>query len=189
MEVLGQLHPQIVHTPIVMLIFSALFAILGRLFDRDWLRRASVLMLVVGFLGAFTAVRSGTITHEVAEHDQGVPEADIDEHGDMGRITMYVSGAALIAVAVASRLPGGAAQAVGGLALLLQIAAAVFVGIAGYRGGELVYEHGAHVRLGGVLVKDPGEPGHARSVPAGFRVDSAGAKAHGDHDDDEHEKR
>ena len=50
MDVLGQFHPQIVHTPIVLLIFSALFAIAGRLFDRDWVRKASVLLLVFGFL-------------------------------------------------------------------------------------------------------------------------------------------
>ena len=57
-DVLGQFHPQIVHTPIVMLIFSALFGILARLFDRDWLRKMSIVMLFVGFVGAFMAVRS-----------------------------------------------------------------------------------------------------------------------------------
>jgi len=101
MEVLGQFHPQIVHTPIVLLIFSAFFAIAGRLFDRDWVRRTSVLLLVFGFLGAFAAVRSGAIAHRVPEHQQGVPEKDIDEHGEMGEKVMYLSGAALTAVIVA----------------------------------------------------------------------------------------
>ncbi len=32
---LGPFHPQIVHAPIAMLIFSAFFAIVGRLFDRE----------------------------------------------------------------------------------------------------------------------------------------------------------
>ena len=59
MDALGQFHPQIVHTPIALLIFSAFFAIVGRLFDRDWVRKTSVLLLVFGFLGAFAAVRSG----------------------------------------------------------------------------------------------------------------------------------
>ena len=155
MEVLGQFHPQIVHTPIVLLIFSALFAIAGRLFDRDWVRRTSVLLLVFGFLGAFAAVRSGTIAHKVPEREQGVPEKDIDEHAEMGEKVMYLSGAALAAVIVASRLSGNAAQAVGMLALVLQILAAGAVGFTGKLGGDLVYEHGANVKLGGVLVKDP----------------------------------
>ena len=64
---LGLYHPQIVHTPIVMLIFSAFFALVGRLFDRDWLQRTSVLMLVFGFLGAFLAVQSGNSAHRVPE--------------------------------------------------------------------------------------------------------------------------
>ena len=155
MEVLGQFHPQIVHTPIALLIFSAFFAIAGQLFDRDWVRRTSVLLLVFGFLGAFAAVRSGAIAHRVPEHKQGVPEEDIDKHGEMGEKVMYLSGAALTAVIVASRLSGNAAQAVGMLALVLQILAAGAVGFTGKLGGELVYEHGANVKLGGALVKDP----------------------------------
>ena len=63
---------------------------------------------------------------------------------------------ALVAYGASARLPGGVAGAVAGLALALQIAAAVFVGITGFRGGKLTYEHGANVRVGGVLVKNPG---------------------------------
>lgn len=156
MNWIGQYHPLIVHTPIALLIFSAVFAVAGRLFDRDWVRRASVLMLVFGFLGAFAAVRSGAVAHHVPEHDQGVSEEAIDDHGELGQYTMYVAGAAVVAVFVASRLAGSAAGAVGMLALLLQIAAAVMVGVTGHRGGQLVYQHGANVRIGGQLVKDVG---------------------------------
>ena len=74
MEVLGQYHPHIVHTPIALLIFSALFALIGRLFDRDWLRKTAMVMLVIGALGAFVAMRSGFYAHDVPEHEQGVPD-------------------------------------------------------------------------------------------------------------------
>ena len=183
MEVLGQYHPQIVHTPIVLLIFSAFFALVGRLYDRDWVRRTSVLLLVFGFLGAFAAVQSGKIAHRVPEHQQGVPEHDIDEHGEMGEKVMYLSGAALVAVIVASKLSGNAAQAVGVLALLLQLLAAGAVAFTGKLGGELVYQHGANVRIGGVLVKDVGGT-HARPGAPG---DSA-TKAAPDRDEDGKEK-
>src|SRR5438552_4021333 len=101
---LGPLHPLIVHTPIVMLIFSAFFAVVGRLFDRDWLKKTSALLLVFGFLGAFLAVQSGNVAHRVPEHQQGVPEKAIDEHGGGGVWVMYLSGGALVVLGIAARL-------------------------------------------------------------------------------------
>ena len=178
MHWIGQYHPQIVHFPIVLLIFSPFLAIVGRLFDRDWVRKASVLLLVFGFLGAFAAVRSGGIAHRVPEHRQGVPESAIDDHGEGGQWTLYLAGAALVAVWVASRLTGTAAGVAGALALILQLMAAAAVSVTGYRGGRLVYDHGANVRIGGVLVHDTGTAG----APA---ADSAGAPPRAlDHDED-----
>ena len=153
MNFLGPLHPQIVHTPIVLIIFSAFFAVLGRLMDRDWLKKTSVVLLVFGFLGAFLAVQSGKPAHRVPEHQQGVPEQDIDTHEMLGERTMYLSGLALLAIFAASRLKGGAASAVGGLALVLQLLAAGCVAYTGYLGGKLVFEHGANVKVDGQLVK------------------------------------
>jgi len=150
---LGPFHPQIVHTPVALLIFSAFLALVGRLFDREWVRKASVLLLVFGFLGAFLAVQSGKPAHRVPEHQQGVPEDDIDTHAMMGHRVLYLSGAALVAIGIASRLKGGAAAAVGGLGLILQLLAAGAVGYAGYLGGRLTYDHGANVKVDGQLVK------------------------------------
>lgn len=155
MDALAPFHPQIVHTPIALLIFSAFFAIVGRVLDREWVRKTSVLLLVFGFLGAFLAVNTGQATHEIPERKQGVPEHEIDQHGDMGRNAMFLAGGALLVMAVATRTSGGAANALGTLALLLQIGAAIAVGIAGKRGGELVFEYGANVHLGGKLVQNP----------------------------------
>ena len=159
---LGPFHPQIVHTPIAMLIFSALFALAGRLFDRDWLKKASVVMLVFGFLGAFMAEQSGKPAHKVPEHQQGVPEQAIDTHAMVAQRVTLLAGAALVALFVGSRLKGGAANAVGMLALILQLLAAGAVGYTAYLGGKLVYEHGANVHVDGQLVKSihAGERGH-----------------------------
>src|SRR5262245_45950603 len=150
---LGPFHPQIVHTPIVMLIFSALFALVGRITDREWLKKASVVMLVFGWLGAFLAVKSGVPAHRVPEHQQGVPEASIDTHAMVGKRTMWLSGLALLALFGASRLKGGAAGALSGLGLVLQLLAAGGVGYTGYLGGKLTYDHGANVKVDGQLVK------------------------------------
>ena len=163
-DALAPYHPQIVHTPIALLIFSAFFAIVGRVMDREWVRKTSVLLLVFGFLGAFFAYNTGVATHEIPEQKQGVPEHEIDEHGDMGRNAMLLAGGALLVMAIGTRLSGGAANAVGTLALLLQIGAAVAVGLAGKRGGELVFEYGANVHLGGKLVQNPSLPAGARDA-------------------------
>lgn len=150
---LGPFHPQIVHTPVALLIFSAFFAIVARLFDRDWLKKTAVLLLVFGFVGSFLAEQSGKPAHRVPEHEQGVPEAAIDEHKDAAKWVTWTSGAALATIAIASRLKGGAASAVAGLALVLQIMSAVAVGRTAWLGGKLTFEHGANVKVDGQLVK------------------------------------
>jgi uncharacterized membrane protein len=176
LDFLGPFHPQIVHTPVALLIFSAFFAILARLFDRDWLKKTAVLLLVFGFLGAFLAEQSGKPAHRVPEHKQGVPEEAIDTHSNSAKWVTWTSGAALLALGVATRVKGGFASVLSGLALVLQIMSAFAVGRTAYLGGKLVYDHGANVKVDGVLVKSAhaveqpeGEPGHEHAEGAGHR--------------------
>jgi uncharacterized membrane protein len=156
MNWIGQFHPQLVHAPIILLVFSALFSLVGLLFDRDWVKKSAVLLLVFGFLGAFVAVRSGLVAHRVPEHRQHVPEHDIDEHEDAANWVLWMSGAALLAVAVAARVQGRGKGVASAIALLLQLVAAATVVRAAHLGGKLVYEHGANVKIGGALVRDVG---------------------------------
>jgi uncharacterized membrane protein len=127
--------------------------LVGRLFDREWVKRMSVVMLVFGFLGSYLAIQSGKPAHRVPEHQQGVPEQAIDTHEMLGERTMYLSGLALLALFIASRLKGGVASAVSGLGLILQLLAACAVGYTAHLGAKLVYEHGANVKVDGQLVK------------------------------------
>lgn len=152
-DFLGPFHPHIVHTPIALLVCSAVFAILARLFDRDWLKKTSVLLLVIGFVGSLLAEQSGKPAHRVPEQKQGVPEEAIYEHSDAAVWVTRTAGAALIALGVATRLKGGAAAAVSALALVFQIMSAVAVVRTGWLGGKLTYEHGANVKVDGQLVK------------------------------------
>ena len=163
---LGPFHPQIVHTPIALLIFSALFAIAGRVLDRDWLRKSSVLMLAIGFLGAWLAIQSGKPAHRVPEHDQGVPEEAIHQHRDTADRVLWLAGGALVALGIATRLQGPAKGLVSGLALALQVLAAGAVVATGYFGGKLTYDHGANVRVDGQLVKSAKAGEHEKREPA-----------------------
>lgn len=53
---------------------------------------------------------------------------------------------------------GKATPVVSGLALALHLAAAIAVGVAGFRGGRLVFEHGGGVRVHDPLVPSDGPP-------------------------------
>ncbi len=161
MEFLAPFHPWIVHTPVALLVLSALFELVGRALDGAWWRKAAFAMLVVGVLGAGAAVLSGNPAGERAEK-QGVPEQAVDEHQEMGLLTLWIGIGAVVARVLAGRLTVGKAG-FGAFALLLHLTAAVTVGIAGYRGGRLVYEHGAAVRIGGKLVPSGPAPGEKPS--------------------------
>lgn len=180
-DFLGPFHPQIVHTPVALLIFSAFFAILGRLMDRDWLKKTAVILLVFGFVGSYLAEQSGNPAHRVPERQQGVPEDAIHEHQDAAKWVTWTAGGALLALAIASRVKGGARTAVTGLALLLQVMSAVAVGRTAWLGGKLTYEHGANVKVDGQLVKsaNAGAGEHRdRAMPGETHVDSVGSPPH-----------
>jgi len=166
MDLLAPFHSQIIHAPIVLLIMGLLFEIVGRLTDLEWWRKAAFAMLVLGVLGAGVAVLSGGPAGDAAE-EHGVPEAAVDAHERAADLTLYLGLAALVARIAASALRRGRAV-LSGLALLLWIAAAVAVGVTGHRGGKLVFEHGAAVRVKGQYVSGKGtEPAPAHAPAPG----------------------
>lgn len=139
------LHPVIVHTPIAMIVIALLFELIGRLTDLDWWRKAAFAMLIIGVIGAGAAVLSGNAVEEAAEH-QGVPERALEAHQEAGLMTLWLGLAAVLARALAAR-KGPARGAMSALALLLLALTVGAVSVAGYRGGSLVYDHGAGVHV------------------------------------------
>jgi uncharacterized membrane protein len=174
---LAPFHPQIVHAPIVLIVVGLLFELIGRALSLDWWRKAAFAMLIVGVLGAAAAVISGEGTSEVVEK-QGVPEQTVDAHGDLAKIALWLGIAAVLARAIAGRA-GAARGAIGALALVLHIAAAGTVAVAAHRGGQLVFEHGARVRVNGQPVVT-GKAGAARSEGGepGEAAERSGAGEH-----------
>jgi uncharacterized membrane protein len=159
MEFPGQFHPQITHAPIVLIIVGAIFELIGRAVDLDWWRKAAFAMLIFGVLAAAGAVWSGNEAGEAAEK-QHVPEAAIESHEDMGKLTLWLGLAAVIARFFAGRIRA-TRRVLPGVALVLHLAAAVVVGIAAHRGGMLIFQHGAGVHLSGAPAAAPaGEHEH-----------------------------
>ncbi len=161
------LHPVIVHTPIALIVISLLFELVGRATDLDWWRKGAFAMLIVGVIGAGAAVLSGNASEEAAEH-QGVPEHAIEEHQEAGLLTLWLGVAAVLARALAAR-QGPARGAIGALALVAHLLTVGAVAVAGYRGGDLVYGHGAGVHV---------------EQQRGAAHEEGGGRGGGDHDRD-----
>jgi len=148
MEFLAPFHPAIVHVPVALIVVGAIFELIGRATDLAWWRKAAFALLIVGVLGAIAAVLSGEQAMEIAEHRHGVPEDPIESHEDSAKLALWIGIGAVVARAAAGRT-GSARGLVSGIGLTLHLAAAVMVGIAAYRGGKLVYEHAAGVKVNG----------------------------------------
>ena len=142
-------------------------------------------MLIVGTLGACAAVVSGDPAAHRADELQGVPKEAIESHEDAGKIAMWMGLGAVVTRAIAGGM-GAARPWVAGIALLLHVFAASAVGMASYRGGKLVYEHGASVRVHGELVRsdlphmqrvDPHAPERAAPATAPSTGNGTGATA------------
>jgi len=164
MDFLALLHPQIVHTPIVMLIVGLAFELVGLATRKDWWRRAAFVMLLLGALGAGAAVLSGRPTGEVAERS-GVPEQAVDTHEERAMVVLWLAVSALVVRAVAALLRRGR-RLITALALALWLAAAVAVGLAAHSGGQLVFQHGAAVHAPARSVAAPGRPDARGTQPA-----------------------
>jgi uncharacterized membrane protein len=153
---LPPLHPMLVHFPIVLILVSLLFEVVGRALDAAWWRNAAFALLIAGGLGAAAAVLTGGPAGDAAER-QGVSERAVDRHEAAGDLTMWLAFAAIAVRALASRT-GRMRSAVTLLGFVLHVGAAAAVGLAGYRGGHLVFDHGAAVRVNEKLVPSDGPP-------------------------------
>lgn len=151
MQILGTLHPAVVHFPVALILVAALFELVGRATDLAWWRKAAFAMLVLGTVAAWAAVWTGHQAEEAAE-DQGVPRERIEAHEDAAMLAAWLALAAVVVRALAGRM-GRAAGTARGVGLLLHLAAAVAIGVAGLRGGRMVFEHGAGVKVDGQPVQ------------------------------------
>lgn len=146
------IHPIVVHFPIALFLTGFALDVIGHLLQRETLKRAGLILVVLGAAGALAAMLTGQFAEEsVEERLNGAGERVLDTHEDLGKLTAYL----LLAVAAMRlmlatnwlsrwRWIAGAALAV------YLIAGAVGVGaltVTGYYGGELVYRYGAGVQL------------------------------------------
>jgi uncharacterized membrane protein len=142
------IHPIVVHFPIALLIVSVIFAF-GWLFSgAAWWRNTLLILVTLGAAGAFFAMESG---EELREHEFfeyggfGDLEPLMDEHEELGEASMFVAmGTAVFLLGVfAFGFKRGSTTAdpiaLRVIGLVATLACAATVGIAGHRGGLLVW--------------------------------------------------
>jgi len=148
------LHPMVIHFPIALLIIGFASDLSGLVLRSEWLKRAGLMLLILGAVAAAAAVKTGSMQEETILKPATM-EATIETHEESGETTMWfflVLAAARAAAAGFKKLSTAPhvvlilAWAVG-LALLTRTA---------YYGGELVYRHGAGVGVGASAGTIPG---------------------------------
>nr|BAL58782.1 hypothetical conserved protein [Candidatus Acetothermum autotrophicum] len=146
------IHPIIVHFPIALFLTGFALDVIGHLFQRDVLKRAGLILVVLGAVGALAAMLSGQFAEEsVEEHLSKAGERVLDTHEDLGKLTAYLLiGVAAIRLILAMSWLSRWRWIAGTALVIYLIAGAVGVGaltVTGYYGGELVYRYGAGVQL------------------------------------------
>lgn len=178
---IGPLHPQVVHFVVASLILGLPIYWLGFLKRPRFLRPMASVLLIVGTVASFVAVRSGLDAHGPAERIPGARPA-VEEHEELGILTRNIFGGILllelVALAVAWRaghagssvlaVETGEAHAAGSstkrfasTALRVVVAVAWTVGAfqlyeAAEHGGHLVYNYAGGV---GMRSGDPADVG------------------------------
>ena len=135
LSVLGHpVHPILQAIPAAVLPASTTFDVLARLGDEEGLSEAAHYSLIFGLMGAVGAAATGTLDYYEIENRP------------IRRIALYhgLTNAALVGSYFLS-LRRRENHRAGGSALALSILGAALIGLSGYLGGELVYEHGVQV--------------------------------------------
>lgn len=138
------LHAIVVHFPIALLLVGFASELFGRLSGRTFFSQMGYYLLLLGTAGAVAAYFSGDAAGEGME--EGSLAAAVERHEEAAQIALWL---ALITTAVYSWRAWRAAAPTwsGWLGLLLFTATIGATALTGYRGGQLVYQHGAGVEL------------------------------------------
>ena len=154
------LHPLVVHFPIALLIVGFLFDVFGLLLRKDWAKRAGLVLIVLGSVGALTAMLSGSAAEEAVEAALSeTGEEMLEAHESIGQWAAYAWLAiAALRLLIATPWLKKVQNAAWGMYLLGAVAGLAMITLTAYRGGELVYTYGGGVQLnapGIILNEDP----------------------------------
>lgn len=145
----SHIHPMFVHFPIVLWLMAAGSEVIvlwrGEHFAmRKFWPRASLWLVSLGTLGGIVAAPLGALAEHMAEK-KGFPTAPIEDHAAMALTALWIF---IFVTAVQLYIYWKRVELNRGLSWLLAlvgIVGAIFVLIAAYRGGHLVYDLGINI--------------------------------------------
>jgi uncharacterized membrane protein len=136
-----RIHAMLVALPVAILPIAVIFDLIGVARNNDGLRRTSLVLLLIGTLGAGAAVLAGLQVEGVIDHGNAIHEL-MEEHEHLALYTLGI-----FAVVVLWRLWRDRKMEHGEriATLLLSFAGLGFLANTGHHGGKLVFEHAAGV--------------------------------------------
>ena len=137
-------HPQVVHFPIALFITALLFEFISYFMKKDSFSLSSLILLVLGSIGAFIALQTGEEAANIAKKIAGIGST-LHEHEEMAELVFYIYLAITILKAALMRfkkdiLPWRL------IILTGMILGTFFIFRVGHYGGQLVYDWGAGVK-------------------------------------------
>ena len=145
MPTLAEIHPQVVHFAIVLLLVGVAFRIISLTGWFSFTKHSAAVFLIGGTLAALVAVKSGDAAHGPVERIPGVRAAVI-EHEEYGEKTHDVFAVvALLEILALGLAAGGKVAKYAKAAYVASAAIGVYGGVVLYEaaehGGKLVYEY------------------------------------------------
>lgn len=153
------LHPMLVHFPIALIIAAFAFDLAALVTRRPSFSSAALYTSALATLGAVAAYMSGEPAEEAAERIPGI-EAVLERHEDLGKLLMFAAIALLAIRLVIVWRRWHEQVAARAVTAALSLGLVFLVGVTGFYGGKLVYEHGAGVAP--VMRELPAEPSGTR---------------------------
>lgn len=137
------LHPMLVHFPIALFTSYIIFEILWMIFQKDWLKNSSVLLLFLGLIFVVPSILSGEAPAENFEKVSTLEEL-IEAHETFAKLTGITFLIALILKVILIRT-GKFNLKTNLIVFAISLIGMFFLIQTGLKGGELVYKHGVGI--------------------------------------------
>jgi uncharacterized membrane protein len=137
------LHPMLVHFPIALFTSYIIFEILWMIFQKDWLKNSSVLLLFLGLIFVVPSILSGEASAENFENVSTLEEL-IEAHETFAKLTGITFFIALILKVILIRT-GKFNLKTNLIVFAISLIGMFFLIQTGLKGGELVYKHGVGI--------------------------------------------
>ncbi len=149
MEFLSELHPKIVHFPIALFVLYFVFETAGVIFNKEYISKSSLLILIIGVASAVLAVLTGNQAQIAAKilHAGNLEFIGlIEEHETFATATLWFFSILLtgrIYFSVKKKFSGRIRY----LFMLLGFIGCILVYLSGVYGGNLVFDKGIGVHV------------------------------------------